>query len=135
MERAEFLDILFLAKHMAAADGELHPMEKKVLFALFKAVGVNNAELEAIKQKVSLEEAILGLQSEEAKQILIDVLVLVASADNIFEDEEQEYITKVMHRLGMDPETHPYFASEEGLDLEEVRSSVRLIINNLKDLA
>ncbi|MBF0286201.1 MAG: TerB family tellurite resistance protein [SAR324 cluster bacterium] len=135
MEREEFLDILFLAKHMAAADGELHPMEKKVLFALFKAIGVNNEELETIRQKLSLEDAIEGLKSEEGKQILIDVLVLVASADNIFEDEEREYITKVMHRLDMNPETHPYFASEDGLDLEEVRSSVRLIINNLKDLA
>ncbi|MBF0280256.1 MAG: TerB family tellurite resistance protein [SAR324 cluster bacterium] len=134
IEREELLDILFLAKQMAGADRSLHPMEKKVLFALFKSVGINQEELETIKHISSPEEAIAGLASEEAKQILIDILVLVASADNEFEEEEQTFITNVMKQLGMSPEEHPYFATEDGLDLEEIRSSVRLIIGNLKDL-
>lgn len=133
--RDELLNILYLAKQLASADHGLHPMEKKVLLALFKSVGVNQEELETMKLIASMDKAIAGLQSAEGKQILIDILVLVASADNEFEEEEKIFITKVMRQLGMNPDEHPYFASEDGLNLEEIRGSVKLIIGNLKDLS
>jgi uncharacterized tellurite resistance protein B-like protein len=40
MDRKEFLDILSIMNHMAHADGQMHPAEKKVLIAVFKAAKV-----------------------------------------------------------------------------------------------
>lgn len=134
LDRNEFMDILFMAKHMASSDGEMHPMEKKVLYALFKAIGVNHDELENIKSKTSIEQSINALVSHEAKQILIDVLVLVASADNKFEEEERQLIVKVMRKLGMDPQAHPYFSEGNALNVEKIRSNVKLIIGRVKKL-
>ena len=135
LARDEFLDILFLARHMASADGEFHPMEKKVLVALFKAMGVSPQEAESIRNKSSLETAIQDLQSEASKQILVDVLILVASADGIFDDDERTFIRRVMQRLHMPTDKHPYLKEGEQPDIENIRHNVRIIIENIRDLS
>ncbi len=135
LARQEFLDILILARHMAGADGELHPMEKKVLHALFKAMDITPEESSAMRSNLSVSKAIRDLKSEEAKNVLIDVLVLVASADGKFEEDERIFISKVMHRFGIEPEGHPYFREGGELNVEEIRSNVRVIIENIKELS
>jgi len=132
--RKEFLSILMLAKHMATADGELDPVEKKVLIALFNTLKVTAEEQAELKEKGSLEALIKEVTSEEAKNALVDVLALVAGADGDFADEERTFITSVMKRLGMDPSAHAYMKEGGDLDLGKINKNVKAIITNIKDL-
>ena len=131
MERNEFLDILTVLNHLAHADSEMHPSEKKVLIALFRAAKVTPEEQEQIRRHTSLEEMIEEINSDEAKNALIDLLALIAGADGVFQEEEEELIKKVMKRVDITPEEHPYFKDGEGLDIALVRSNAKKILESI----
>lgn len=131
MTREQFKTILVMAKHMASSDQEFHPMEKKVLMAMFKAMDITHEEQNTMKT-VSLKDAIKSIVSDEAKNTLIDVLILMASADGKFEENEQEFIYKVMSHLHMDPSKHAYFKKDGALDLANVRHNVKNIMSKIK---
>ncbi len=131
MVRNEFLDILTVLNHLAHADGAMHPSEKKVLIALFRAAKVTSEEQEQIRRHTSLEEMMEEINSDEAKKALIDLLALIAGADGVFQEEEEELIKKVMKRLGIIPGEHPYFKDGEGLDIALVRSNAKKILESI----
>ena len=131
MERKEFLDILSIMNHMAQVDGQMHPAEKKVLIAVFKAAKVTTEEQKLIAGRSSLEEMIKEIQSDDAKNGLVDMMALVAGADGIFDDEEKLLIKKVMKRVGISPEEHSYFQDDNNLDIAMVRSNAKKILQNL----
>ncbi|MBF0352341.1 MAG: TerB family tellurite resistance protein [SAR324 cluster bacterium] len=135
INREQYLDILVLASHMARADGELHPSEKKVLTALFNSIDVTDDEQKLIRQKSSVEKMIQEVTSNDAKNALVDVLALVAGADGVFEDKEKDFITKIMKRVGMNPNEHPYFKAGGQLDIDKIKGNVKNIINNIKKLS
>ena len=86
MDRKEFLDILSIMNHMAHADGQMHPAEKKVLIAVFKAAKVTPEEQKLIQGRSSLEEMIREIKSDDAKTGLVDMMALVAG--------QMEYLRK-----------------------------------------
>ena len=131
MERKEFLDILSIMNHMAHADGQMHPAEKKVLIAVFKAAKVTGEEQELIRGRSSLEEMIQEIKTDDAKTGLVDMMALVAGADGVFEDEEKLLIKKVMKRVGIKPEEHTYFKDDTNLDIALVRSNAKKLLQNL----
>ena len=131
MERKEFLDILSIMNHMAHVDGQMHPAEKKVLIAVFKASKVTAEEQKLIAGRSSLEEMIKEIQSDDAKNGLVDMMALVAGADGVFDDEEKLLIKKVMKRVGISPEEHSYFQDDNNLDIAMVRSNAKKILQNL----
>ena len=131
MERKEFLDILSIMNHMAHVDGQMHPAEKKVLIAVFKVAKVTTEEQKLIAGRSSLEEMIKEIQSDDAKNGLVDMMALVAGADGIFDDEEKLLIKKVMKRVGISPEEHSYFKDDNNLDIAMVRSNAKKILQNL----
>ena len=131
MERNEFLDILSILNHLAHADGEMHPSEKKILIALFRAAKVTPEEQNRIRDHSSLEEMLEEITTEESKKALIDLLALVAGADGVFEDEEKLLLFKVMKRIGITPEEHHYFKDSENLDIALVRSNVKKILESV----
>ena len=131
MERNEFLDILTVLNHLAHTDGEMHPSEKKVLIALFRAAKITPEEQEQIRRHTSLEEMMEEINSDEAKKALIDLLALIAGADGVFQEEEEELIKKVMKRVGITPEEHSYFKDGEGLDIALVRSNAKKILESI----
>ncbi|HJM05047.1 MAG: TerB family tellurite resistance protein [SAR324 cluster bacterium] len=133
MERKEFLDILSIMNHMAHADGQMHPAEKKVLIAVFKAAKVTGEEQELIRGRSSLEEMIQEIKTDDAKTGLVDMMALVAGADGVFEDEEKLLIKKVMKRVGIKPEEHTYFKDDTNLDIAMVRSNAKKILQNLTE--
>ena len=133
MERKEFLDILSIMNHMAHADGQMHPAEKKVLIAVFKAAKVTGEERELIRGRSSLEEMIQEINTEDAKTGLVDMMALVAGADGVFEEEEKLLIKKVMKRVGIKPEEHTYFKDDTNLDVALVRSNAKKILQNLTE--
>nr|ADI19252.1 hypothetical protein [uncultured delta proteobacterium HF0200_39L23] len=133
MERKEFLDILSIMNHMAHADGQMHPAEKKVLIAVFKAAKVTGEEQELIRGRSSLEEMIQEIQTDDAKTGLVDMMALVAGADGVFEEEEKLLIKKVMKRVGIKPEEHTYFKDDTNLDIAMVRSNAKKILQNLTE--
>ena len=131
MERKEFLDILSIMNHMAHADGQMHPAEKKVLIAVFKAAKVTQEEQKLIQGRSSLEEMIREIKTDDAKTGLVDMMALVAGADGVFEEEEKLLIKKVMKRVGITPEEHTYFQDENNLDIALVRSNAKKILQNI----
>ena len=133
MERKEFLDILSIMNHMAHADGQMHPAEKKVLIAVFKAAKVTGEEQELIRGRSSLEEMIQEIKTDDAKTGLVDMMALVAGADGVFEDEEKLLIKKVMKRVGIKPEEHTYFKDDTNLDIAMVRTNAKKILQNLTE--
>ena len=131
MDRKEFLDILSIMNHMAHADGQMHPAEKKVLIAVFKAAKVTPEEQKLIQGHSSLEEMIREIKTDDAKTGLVDMMALVAGADGVFEEEEKLLIKKVMKRVGISPEEHIYFQDENNLDIALVRSNAKKILQNI----
>ena len=131
MDRKEFLDILSIMNHMAHADGQMHPAEKKVLIAVFKAAKVTPEEQKLIQDRSSLEEMIREIKTDNAKTGLVDMMALVAGADGVFEEEEKLLIKKVMKRVGITPEEHTYFQDENNLDIALVRSNAKKILQNI----
>ena len=133
-ERKEFLNILVFANHMANMDGERHPAELKVLHALFKSIGVTDTERKLVSEKISLKTMLKEIESNEMREVLVDVLILVAAADGKFAKEEEEFIHRLMNHLRMNPQDHPFF-KDGSLDLEQVRKRVKDIINLVKKLS
>ena len=131
MDRKEFLDILSIMNHMAHADGQMHPAEKKVLIAVFKAAKVTPEEQKLIQGRSSLEEMIREIKTDDAKTGLVDMMALVAGADGVFEEEEKLLIKKVMNRVGISPEEHTYFQDENNLDIAMVRSNAKKILQSI----
>ena len=131
MDRKEFLDILSIMNHMAHADGQMHPAEKKVLIAVFKAAKVTPEEKKLIQGRSSLEEMIGEIKTDDAKTGLVDMMALVAGADGVFEEEEKLLIKKVMKRVGITPEEHTYFQDENNLDIALVRSNAKKILQSI----
>ncbi len=131
MDRKEFLDILSIMNHMAHADGQMHPAEKKVLIAVFKAAKVTSEEQKLIQGRSSLEEMIREIKTDDAKTGLVDMMALVAGADGVFEEEEKLLIKKVMKRVGITPEEHTYFQDENNLDIALVRSNAKKILQSI----
>ena len=131
MDRKEFLDILSIMNHMAHADGQMHPAEKKVLIAVFKAAKVTPEEQELIRGRSSLEEMIREIKTDDAKTGLVDMMALVAGADGVFEEEEKLLIKKVMKRVGITPEEHTYVQDENNLDIALVRSNAKKILQSI----
>ena len=131
MDRKEFLDILSIMNHMAHADGQMHPAEKKVLIAVFKAAKVTPEEQKLIQVRSSLEEMIREIKTDDAKTGLVDMMALVAGADGVFEEEEKLLIKKVMKRVGITPEEHTYFQDENNLDIALVRSNAKKILQSI----
>ncbi len=131
MDRKEFLDILSIMNHMAHADGQMHPAEKKVLIAVFKSAKVTPEEQKLIQGRSSLEEMIREIKTDDAKTGLVDMMALVAGADGVFEEEEKLLIKKVMKRVGISPEEHTYFQDENNLDIALVRSNAKKILQSI----
>ena len=131
MDRKEFLDILSIMNHMAHADGQMHPAEKKVLIAVFKAAKVTPEEQKLIQGRSSLEEMISEIKTDDAKTGLVDMMALVAGADGVFEEEEKLLIKKVMKRVGITPEEHTYFQDENNLDIALVLSNAKKILQSI----
>ena len=131
MDRKEFLDILSIMNHMAHADGQMHPAEKKVLIAVFKEAKVTPEEQKLIQGRSSLEEMIREIKTDDAKTGLVDMMALVAGADGVFEEEEKLLIKKVMKRVGITPEEHTYFQDENNLDIALVRSNAKKILQSI----
>ncbi len=131
MDRKEFLDILSIMNHMAHADGQMHPAEKKVLIAVFKAAKVTPEEQNLSQGRSSMEEMIREIKTDDAKTGLVDMMALVAGADGVFEEEEKLLIKKVMKRVGITPEEHTYFQDENNLDIALVRSNAKKILQSI----
>ena len=65
LSRDEFIDILTIVNYLAHSDGDMHPAEKKVLIATFKAGAVTPEEQGKMKDKSSLEQEVLVLKRKE----------------------------------------------------------------------
>ena len=55
----------------------------------------------------------------------------MAGADGVLDKEEELLIKKVMKKIGLNPEKHPYFSNGAKLNIELVRSNAKKIITKV----
>ena len=133
LSRDELINILSVVSFLGHYETEMHPAEKKLLMAIFKAASVTHEEHEKMKSSHSLDGMLKQLQSVDAKHTLVELMALVAGADGVLKDEEKTIIKKIMKRIGV-TDDHPYF-DDDNLDVVNVRANVGEILNSLKNIS
>ena len=90
-----------LALQIAKADDELSMLEKRLLFQLFDKIRPNDEEKAALLKKgVDAENNLNQLSSDSAKELLLMTLCAVAHSDGLFHYSENEYLNRVVTRMG-----------------------------------
>jgi len=121
----DLLNILFLARVLASADGEYGSSELEFFKKLQVVFDLTPDEVKSYDRTISIKDAINKLESNDAKTLLVDVLMVIASTDGDFADKEQIFIKKVMKMIDLNPSDYPIFKYGE----EEVHK----IFKNLDD--
>jgi len=138
MEDAQeaLLNILFLARCLASADGEFATSEKKAFQALIEAAEVDKGALHILfEEKQSIATALSRLHSKEAKMLLVDVLLVIACADGVFEEKEKIFMTKVMNQIGLISGEHPLFEPNGDVEVNEIFENMDVFIGGIREKA
>ena len=105
----DLLDILFLARVLASADGDFASTEKEFFKKLIDAFGLTADDMKSYDHTIPIKEVITRFESLEAKKLLVDVLMVLASSDGDFDDKEQKFIKKAMNMIDLKPSDYPVF--------------------------
>ena len=101
LTRDDLKTILQFGIHIAKIDGDFAVWEKKVLARFAEAMRLTEQEKHAmVHQAVSLARSINSLSGQDARQLLVKTLCAVAASDGVPHEQEMEFITKVMQRIG-----------------------------------
>ena len=109
MTDQENKSILTLALMAAFADGDNNDVEraevKRVADALSKGSDINVAAIyqDVILNRVSLDSAVAGLTSAEAKRLAFELCVSVCDADGTQGDAERAFLAGLRAKLQLDP--------------------------------
>lgn len=109
MTEQENKSILTLALMAAFADGDNSDVEraevKRVADALSKGSDINVAAIyqDVILNRVSLDSAVAGLTSAEAKRLAFELCVSVCDADGTQGDAERAFLAGLRSKLQLDP--------------------------------
>lgn len=130
----ELLNVLYIARCLGSMDDDFSKSELNILSKLTAAFKLSYKELKTLKNKESVTEALSQLESKGAKEILVNVMCLLAASDGDFDEKEQIFIKKVMGSLGLDYDANPFFSLENDAFVK-VFSDVDEYIELIKDKA
>src|SRR5690606_4919293 len=116
VSREDFLDAILFASHLAKVDSAFSILVEKALIDLVKSVGISKEEMEGLRQKISLEAALNELESVDSKEMLVEVLYFIASTDGVIQDDENNFIDRVIKRLKLNPGQFSFFLNIEQID-------------------
>jgi tellurite resistance protein len=98
--RDELKTIFRFGIHIARIDGNFDAFEKRVLKRFADTIGLTPADrTELLKGEASLATGLRGLQSADAKNLLVKALCAIAHADGKANKEELEFIQKVLTKF------------------------------------
>ena len=108
------------------------PAEKKTFKIMCERFLIKIFDLkEILKESVSLRKSLNAIHSKEAKNILVNLMVLMVSVDGNVCDNEEKTIIKIMDSVGESAKDYFFFDKNGGLDLQMVADNELKILSNL----
>lgn len=134
VSKSDLLNILYIARCLGSVDDVFAQSELQTIKKLTSAFHLTIEDLEALKDKVSAKEAVNQLESVEAKEILVDVLFVLAASDGFFDNKEKVFTKNVMNLIDIDPEQYPIFW-ENSEEFENIFGDIDNHIEKIKEKA
>ena len=132
MTKNEIANIIHVLVYLAKIDNVVDPSEKKTFKIVCERFGIKIPDLkEILKESVSLRKSLNAIHSKEAKNILVNLMVLMVSVDGNVCDNEEKIIIKIMDSVGESAKDYFFFDKNGGLDLQMVANNELEILSNL----
>ena len=132
MTKKEIANIIHVLAYLAKIDNFIDPAEKKIFKIACERFGIKIPELrEILKESVSLKKSLNAINSKEAKNILVNLMVLMVSVDGNVCDNKKKSIVKIMDNIGESAKDYFFFDKDGGLDLQLVIDNELKILSNL----
>ena len=107
LPRKYLQSILYLADRMSEADGNVVPLERRMIEALAEAADMKDFRNDNDYRRLSEFKACSMLDIEEAKAAALVVISLVMKSDYINRDEELSFFSKIRGMLKCEPVSVP----------------------------
>ena len=132
MTKKEIANIIHVLAYLAKIDNVVDPAEKKIFKIVCERFGIKIPELsEILKESVSLKKSLNAIHSKEAKNILVNLIVLMVSVDGYVCDNQKKSIVKIIDTIGESTKDYFFFDKNGGLDLQLVIDNELKILSNL----
>ena len=132
MTKNEIANIIHVLAYLAKINNVVVPAEKKTFKIVCERFGIKIPDLkEMLKESVSLRKSLNAIHSKEAKNILVNLMVLMVSVDGNICNNEEKTIIKIMDSVGESAKDYFFFDKNGGLDLQMVADNELKILSNL----
>ena len=132
MTKNEIANIIHVLAYLAKINNVVDPAEKKTFKIVCERFGIKIPDLkEILKESVSLRKSLYAIHSKEAKNILVNLMVLMVSVDGNVCDNQEKTIIKIMDSVGESAKHYFFFDKDGGLDLQLVVDNELKILSNL----
>ena len=132
MTKNEIANIIHVLAHLAKINNVVDPAEKKTFKIVCERFGIKIPDLkEILKESVSLRKSLKAIHSKEAKNILVNLMVLMVSVDGNVCDNQEKSIIKIMDSVGESAKDYFFFDKNGCLDLQMVADNELKILSNL----
>ena len=132
MTKNEIANIIHVLAYLAKINNVVVPAEKKTFKIVCERFGIKIPDLkEILKESVSLRKSLNAIYSKKAKNILVNLMVLMVSVDGNVCDNEEKTIIKIMDSVGESAKDYFFFDKNGGLDLQMVADNELKILSNL----
>ena len=106
--RDDLLTILRIGIHVAKVDSSFDEEEKHLLLRLARSMNVRNDERATLREDgVKLSELIARLSCQEARELMVKAVCVVAESDGQVLDTERCFFDKILHAAAPDLEIPP----------------------------
>lgn len=133
ISRKDCLTLLLFATHQAKIDFSFDKEEKTLLMRLAKEMKATPKELELLKGNASLKDSFKNLKSKDSKIVLVNLLILVAGFDGVFDTNENAFISRVIESAGLDYREFPVFETGKSPDHKQIEEEVFKLFKNATD--
>ena len=132
MTKNEIANIIHVLAYLAKINNVVDLAKKKTFKIVCERFGIKIPDLkEILKESVSLKKSLNAIHSKEAKNILVNLMVLMVSVDGNVCDNQEKSIIKIMDSVGESAKDYFFFDKDGGLDLQLVVDNELKILSNL----
>ena len=132
MTKNEIANIIHVLAYLAKINNVVDPAEKKTFKIVCERFGIKIPDLkEILKESVSLRKSLNAIHSKEAKNILVNLMVLMVSVDGNVCDNQKKSKVKIIDSVGESAKDYFFFDKDSDLDLQLVVDNELKILSNL----
>ena len=128
MTKNEIANIIHVLAYLAKINNVIDPAKKKTFKIECERFGIKITDL---KESISLRKSLNAIHSKEAKNILVNLMVLMVSVDGNVCDNQKKSIVKIMDSIGESAKDYFFFDKNGGLNLQMVADNELKILSNL----